>query len=171
MNPYDILNVRRNASSKDILLAYKNLKEKYDEKNYLGDPYFAKKRLADVTEAYNLLSDPQKRAKYDKEHENHTNMHKSNSDSFTPYYNTAKTPKHIHNDTEIAQNKYNNSNPISENPIAELNDDFTSEDLSGNTTYNLQAIFQDPAIFFMIIVCIFVVIGFAPLIVELIELL
>ena len=168
MNPYDILNVRRNASSKDIILAYRNLKEKYNEKNYLGDPYFAKKRLADVTDAYNLLSDPQKRAKYDKEHENHTNMHKSNSDSFTPYYNRAKTTEHIHNDTEIAQNKYNNSNPISENPITELNDDLTSEDLSNNTISNIQAVFQDPAILFIIIFCIFLLIGLAPFLVGII---
>lgn len=168
MNPYDVLNVRRNASSRDITLAYRNLKEKYDEKNYLGDPYFAKKRLADINEAYNFLSDTKKRAQYDKEHENHTNMHKSSSDSFTPYYNRPKTTKHIHNDAEIAQNKYNNSNPISEDPINQLNDDLISENLSDKPSSDISNISQDPTILFIIFFGIFFVIAFAPLIIEII---
>ncbi len=123
MNPYDVLNIRRNASSKDITEAYKRLKDKYSEENYNGDPHYAKKRLLEVCDAYLLLSDTKKRAKYDKEHENHTTLHKSKSDIYTPYYKKPNTSEHIHNDYEIAQNKYKKSNPTSDDPIVYLEDE------------------------------------------------
>ncbi len=81
MNPYDILNVRRNASENDINLAYTKLKEKYDNGNYAGDPYFAKKRLVEINKAYSILSDNKKRAKYDEEYITHINSHKSEDNS------------------------------------------------------------------------------------------
>lgn len=77
MNPYNVLNVRRNASENDINLAYTKLKQKYNKDNYAGDPYFAKKRLVEINKAYSILSDSKKRAKYDKEYITHINLHKS----------------------------------------------------------------------------------------------
>lgn len=113
MNPYDILNVRRNASNNEIKFSFNRLMEKYDLKNYPGDPYFAKKRMKEIAEAYNILSDSQKRKAYDATHEVHVNLHQkesiNNDDVFKPYYNIPKTTSHIHNDYEIAQEKYNNS--------------------------------------------------------------
>lgn len=67
MNPYNILNVKKDASENDIVLAYEKLKEQYNNKNYNGDPYFAKVSLAEINKAYRILSNPKKRAKYDKE--------------------------------------------------------------------------------------------------------
>ena len=142
MNPYDVLNVRKNASNAEIKLAFGKLMDKYDLKNYVGDPYFAQKRMADITEAYNTLSDPKKRKEYDNSHMSHVDMHKSekinNDDVFTPYYNRPKTTEHIHNDYEIAQNKYNKYKSDSDDPISNkgfnnpfldnYNDDYTEED-------------------------------------------
>lgn len=107
MNPYDVLNVRRNASNAEIKLSFNKMMNKYDLKNYVGDPHFAQKRMKDIVEAYNILSNPQKRQEYDKEHQDHTSLHKTTSDSFNNYYNRPKTNEHTHNDYEIAQEKYN----------------------------------------------------------------
>lgn len=138
MNPYDVLNVRRNASNAEIKLAFSKLMDKYDLKNYVGDPHFAQKRMADITEAYNTLSDPKKRKEYDKSHMSHVDMHKSekinNDDVFTPYYNRQKTTEHIHNDYEIAQDKYNKYKNDSDDPIS--NKGFDNFDISDNSLFN-----------------------------------
>lgn len=171
MNPYDVLNVRKNASNSEIKLSFNRLMEKYDLKNYLGDPHFAKKRMAEIAEAYNILSDTQKRKAYDDSHATHINLHqkeKINSDDvFTPYYKRQKTTEHIHNDFEIAQNKYNKSKYNSEDPIQDL----VSEDLSDETTSEVKAVFEDPVILILLIFFIFVAIALAPKIVEMIILL
>lgn len=158
MNPYDILNVRKNASQKEITFSFNTLFDKYSAKNYSGDPYFAQKRLKDITEAYNLLSDPQKRKKYDSEHDTHINLHNkekvNNNDVFTPYYKSPNTSEHIHNDYEIAQDKYNkynsqtsNDDPISnkgldyvnilDNPISDQYNSKSSEAVDNNDSKKL----------------------------------
>lgn len=141
MNPYEILNVRRNASNSEIQLAFNKLMDKYNLKNYLGDPYFAQKRMKDITEAYNILSDPKKRKEYDNSHENHVDLHKSekinNDDVFKPYYNKQKTTKHIHNDYEIAQDKYNKYNTDAENPISS-DENYNEFDNSSITKFNFK---------------------------------
>ncbi len=159
MNPYDVLNVRKNASSDDITLAYTTLKNKYSKENYNGDFHFAQKRLIEISKAYLLLSDPKKRADYDKEHEVHTNMHKSKSDKFSSYYNRPNTTEHIHNDYEIAQNKYINSNPSSDDPIVYLeneNDSLSNEGKSLSDDFIIFWVFFSIIAIFVIIPIIYI---------------
>jgi DnaJ-class molecular chaperone len=64
-DPYATLGVARSASEKDIKSAYRKLaKELHPDRN-TGNPKAAE-RFSDVTKAYDLLSDGDKRAKFDR---------------------------------------------------------------------------------------------------------
>jgi DnaJ-class molecular chaperone len=64
-DPYSTLGVARNASEKDIKSAYRKLaKELHPDRN--KDNPKAAERFSDVTKAYDLLSDKDKRAQFDR---------------------------------------------------------------------------------------------------------
>src|SRR6478609_3216156 len=64
-DPYSTLGVARNASEKDIKSAYRKLaKELHPDRN--TDNPKAAERFSEVTRAYDLLSDADKRAKFDR---------------------------------------------------------------------------------------------------------
>lgn len=60
---YEILGISRNASEKEVKSAYRKLAKKYHpDVNKSSD---ASEKFKDVNEAYEVLSDPQKRQRYD----------------------------------------------------------------------------------------------------------
>jgi curved DNA-binding protein len=61
---YKILGVDRNAAEKDIKRAYRKLAVQYHPDKNPGDPR-AEERFKEINEAYEVLGDPAKRAKYD----------------------------------------------------------------------------------------------------------
>jgi curved DNA-binding protein len=61
---YQILGVARNASAGDIKTAYRKLAMQYHPDRNPGDKQ-AEERFKEMNEAYQVLSDPQKRARYD----------------------------------------------------------------------------------------------------------
>ena len=61
---YDLLGVNRSASDDDIKRAYRKLALKFHPDRNAGDKQ-AEERFKEVSEAYQVLSDPQKRAQYD----------------------------------------------------------------------------------------------------------
>src|SRR6478609_7640593 len=64
-DPYAILGVPRSASEKDVKSAYRKLaKELHPDRNQ--DNPKAAERFSDITKAYDLLSDKDKRAKFDR---------------------------------------------------------------------------------------------------------
>jgi len=62
---YSILGVDRNASEKDIRRAYRRLARQFHPDVNPGDKR-AEERFKEINEAYEVLSDPDKRAKYDR---------------------------------------------------------------------------------------------------------
>jgi curved DNA-binding protein len=61
---YDILGVGRDADEKEIKRAFRRLARKYHPDVNPGDPE-AEERFKEINEAYEVLSDPEKRRKYD----------------------------------------------------------------------------------------------------------
>lgn len=61
---YEVLGLSRNASEEDIKRAYRKLAREYHPDVNKGED--AAKKFAEISEAYEVLSDSEKRAKYDK---------------------------------------------------------------------------------------------------------
>ena len=62
---YEILGVSRNASQDEIKKRYRELVMKYHPDLHKDDPS-ASKKMAEINEAYEVLSNPEKRAQYDR---------------------------------------------------------------------------------------------------------
>ncbi|MDI6601695.1 MAG: molecular chaperone DnaJ [Thermoanaerobacteraceae bacterium] len=62
---YEILGVSKDATVEDIKKAYRNLAKKYHPDLHPGDKE-AEQRFKEINEAYEVLSDPDKRAQYDR---------------------------------------------------------------------------------------------------------
>ena len=66
---YDILGVKKNASDKEVRQAYRRLARKHHPDVNRSDPA-SEQRFKEVNEAYQVLSDPESRRKYDRYGEN-----------------------------------------------------------------------------------------------------
>ncbi|MHC1585093.1 MAG: DnaJ domain-containing protein, partial [Candidatus Syntropharchaeia archaeon] len=63
---YEILGVGRNASLDEIKRAYRRLAKKYHPDVNRDNPKEAEEKFKEISEAYEVLSDPEKRARYDR---------------------------------------------------------------------------------------------------------
>ena len=61
---YEVLGIGRNADAKEIKKAYRKLAKKYHPDMNPGDKQ-AEQKFKEVTEAYNVLSDTEKKKLYD----------------------------------------------------------------------------------------------------------
>jgi len=66
MDYYAVLGVARDAEDIVITAAYKAMVKKYHPDVYTGSKAQANKKIREINEAYDTLSDPEKRAAYDK---------------------------------------------------------------------------------------------------------
>ncbi|HNK40954.1 MAG TPA: DnaJ domain-containing protein, partial [Flavobacteriales bacterium] len=64
-DPYDILGVGRSASADEIKKAYRQMAIKYHPDKNPGDKA-AEEKFKEAASAYEILSDPDKKAKYDR---------------------------------------------------------------------------------------------------------
>lgn len=65
-NYYEILEISEDASQEVIKAVYKALAKKYHPDCYTGDTKHTEKTMAQINEAYEVLSDERKRADYDR---------------------------------------------------------------------------------------------------------
>ncbi len=63
---YEILGLSRDASAEEIKRAYRRLARQYHPDAFKGDKAEAERRFREIAEAYEVLSDPDKRAQYDR---------------------------------------------------------------------------------------------------------
>ena len=65
MNYYDILEIEQSASEKDIKKAYRKLALKYHPDKNINNKEWAETKFKEISQAYQILSDPIKRKEYD----------------------------------------------------------------------------------------------------------
>lgn len=63
---YAVLGVDRSASAEEIKRAFRRLAKEYHPDTHKGDKKEAERKFRKIAEAYEVLSDPQKRAQYDR---------------------------------------------------------------------------------------------------------
>ncbi|HMA60281.1 MAG TPA: DnaJ domain-containing protein, partial [Halanaerobiales bacterium] len=78
---YDILGVDKDASQKEIKKAYRKLAKKYHPDMNDGDEQ-ASEKFKEISEAYEILSDPDKRKRYDQYGHSGINEEDFNFDDF-----------------------------------------------------------------------------------------
>ncbi len=66
LNYYNVLNIKTNATEKDIKKAYRALAKKYHPDTYQGDKNVAQEKMQEINIAYDTLSDAGLRKEYDK---------------------------------------------------------------------------------------------------------
>lgn len=72
INYYDILEINENASQEVIKVAYKALAKKYHPDGYKGNEVEYEKKMTDINEAYEVLSDDSRRRVYDSQRRKQT---------------------------------------------------------------------------------------------------
>lgn len=84
MDYYEILEIKEDASEEVIKAAYKALAKKYHPDNCVGNTPEYEEKLKLINEAYAILSDTEKRKKYDGERIQHSKaQHSQREDSYT----------------------------------------------------------------------------------------
>ena len=63
--PYSVLGVHRRATTQEIRKAYKSLARQWHPDKNREDPAEAEEKFIEITRAYELLSDPERRRNYD----------------------------------------------------------------------------------------------------------
>lgn len=129
MTHYEQLGIKQNATQEEIKEAYKALVKKYHPDVYQGDKNYAEKKTKEINAAYDILSNPTKKAEYDEEL-NPTPSYTPPSYNYTPpkydtppsnYNDYRKTYSRDYNYnyryTDYHRNKTPNSNYSENSPL------------------------------------------------------
>lgn len=135
MNPYDILKVNKNTSIEDIKKAYRKLALKYHPDKNIGDKEESSKKFKEISEAYQILSDPEKKKIYDNFGKVHHN-----------FVSPENLFQHIFKDVDpkivkFISNTYSNiSEAINQSENGNIKDIFTNIDSKSIITDSLEAL-------------------------------
>lgn len=89
-SPYEVLNVSKTATDKEIKLAYFREAKKWHPDMNANDPS-AKEKFQEIGAAYEILSNPLKRKKYEEGGSGYGNASSSQSQSYSQSYSQAKS--------------------------------------------------------------------------------
>ena len=64
---YEVLNIKKNATDKEIKNAYRALAKKYHPDTYKGNKDVAEEKMKQINEAYDVLSNKELKTKYDEQ--------------------------------------------------------------------------------------------------------
>lgn len=115
MNFYEILNVKTDANDKEIKKAYRILAKKYHPDTYEGNKEIAESKMQQINVAYDTLSNPDLRSKYDRENglnikeETITNIRdefNKTSDYRTKKYGVNYNVRYTANRNNVRYNRY-----------------------------------------------------------------
>lgn len=67
MTYYEVLNIKKNATDKEIKNAYRALAKKYHPDTYKGNKSVAEEKMKQINEAYDILSNKELKEKYDEQ--------------------------------------------------------------------------------------------------------
>jgi len=76
MNYYELLQIEKTASQAEIKKAYRKLAKQYHPDRNQHNPY-AEQRFKEVSHAYSILSDANRKSQYDRDRNNHYNQSQS----------------------------------------------------------------------------------------------
>ncbi len=124
---YQILEVNKSASPETISKVYKFLAKKYHPDANLENPQEAEEKFKEISEAYEILSNEEKRKKYDEELDkfnSHIYIDYSEFESLQNYcinleneLNRIKSNKVTYSTSNYAHNSSNNYNNYSSNCV------------------------------------------------------
>lgn len=85
MDYFKILGINKNATDKEIKIAYRKLAKKYHPDTYKGDKSFAENKMKEINEAYDILSNESKRKEIlSKESYTTSTYHQTQNSTNTP---------------------------------------------------------------------------------------
>lgn len=100
MNYYQILNLSQNASHQQIKSSYKKLVKQYHPDLYVGNKEFAEQKIKEINEAYDVLSNLEKKTEYDAYLKS---LEYTTVVSSSPAHSTPSTPPNPHSEDSFAK--------------------------------------------------------------------
>ena len=121
-NYYEILEVSKNASPEVIEKAYKALAKKYHPDANPDNIEVAEEKFKEIGEAYEILSDIEKRQNYDYELENYQNTNYQTNFVNEDYEDLLAHTRELESELEYVKNQNSDINSINYQPQANSQD-------------------------------------------------
>ena len=126
-NYYEILEVSQNASSEVIEKAYKALAKKYHPDANLNNTKEAEEKFKEISEAYEILSNANKKAEYDYDLQSYMDsLYNSNKYNNNDYENLILHTQELENELESLKRNNNTNNSYNNSVNQQIIDDLTS---------------------------------------------
>lgn len=131
LNYYEILEIKESASTEVIKAAYKALAKKYHPDSRSENNYDYQKTMADINEAYEILSDEKKRREYDLKRKTYKESGYTQEQYKTSAYGNEENKSHKNEDVETEDENTNDEGRSYANEDLETNDEENDDENGG----------------------------------------